>query len=335
MPAVHRPLQTRDRFLQEFGTRTVTRADALAAGFSRASLQAAVDRDLLLRPRRGVLVVAPATGAADLASAHVATLRSTIAALGSGAWASHESAAVRQGIAIPFESRLDRVQLITPDGAGFTGPGLVLRAAPLPLCDRDVVDGLPTTSLARTAVDVARGRPFAAALIPLDSAARLIIARASSTDGNALRHAVRDPELRGFARAALEEALSHCFGWAGTVAVRTALNHVDPASESPLESRSRAWFIEAGLATLDPGCPITCGGRTYWADFCSPERRVVGEADGWSKYGQTLQEMRTALEAERSRQRDLERAGWAVVRWSTSDRRNAVVHRMRTALRIA
>jgi hypothetical protein len=211
----------------------------------------------------------------------------------------------------------------------------VLRAAPLPPCHREIVDGLPTTSLARTAVDVARGRPLAAALIPLDSAARLLVARASSTSGNVLRHAVRDPELRAHARAELHDALGHCFGWAGTVAARTALHHVDPASESPFESRSRGWFIEAGLGPLDPGRPIPCAGRTYWADFCSDEKTVVGEADGWSKYGETPAEMRTALEAERARQRDLESRGWRVVRWSTRDRRSAVVHRMRSALQTA
>lgn len=332
MPAVHRPLQTRDRFVQEFGTRSVRYADVLAAGFSRASLQAAVDRDLLRRPRRGVLVAVPAQGAVDPAGAHVLSIRSTIAALGPGVWASHESAASHQGVSIPFESALDRVQLITPEGAGFTGPGLAVRAAPLPFCDREVVDGIPTTSVARTAVDVARGRRLASALIPLDSAARLLIARVSSTSGNELRRAVRDPELRALATAALEDALSHCVGWAGTVAVRTALHHVDPASESAFESRSRGWFIEAGLGALDPGRPVPCAGKIYWADFCSDERRVVGEADGWSKYGQSPEEIRTALEAERARQRDLERDGWRVVRWSTRDRRNAVVHRMRTAL---
>jgi len=335
VPAVHRPAQTRDRFVQQFGSHPVRYADALAAGFSRASLEAAVQRELLGRPRRGVLVALPAGTVADLATIHVAGVRAAIAAVRQSAWASHESAAVQLGVAIPSDSALNRVQLITPDGANVTGPGLVLRSTPLPLSDRDVVDGLPTTSVARTAVDVARGRSLAAALIPLDSAARLLVARASSTDGNALRHAVRDPELRVYARTALDEALTHCFGWAGTVAVRTALHHVDPASESPFESRSRGWFIEAGLGPLDPGRPIPSAGRTYWADFCSREHRVIGEADGWSKYGQTPQELRTALEGERARQRDLENDGWRVVRWTTTDRRSFVVHRMRSALRAA
>jgi hypothetical protein len=328
-------LQTRDRFVQQFGNRPVRYAEALAAGFSRASLQAAVDRHLLHRPRRGLLVAALAEGVPDPASSHGDHVRSASAVVQPGAWASHESAAVRHGIAIPYVAELRRVQLITPDGANFTGPGLVLRAAPLPPSDREVVDGLPTTSVARTAIDVARGRPLAAALIPLDSAARLLIARSTSTEGNGLRRAVRDPEMRAYARVELEEALSHCFGWAGTVAARTALNHVDPASESAFESRSRGWFIDAGLGALDPGRPVPCAGRTYWADFCSSEHRVIGEADGWSKYGATPREMRAALERERVRQRDLEDDGWRLVRWTTTDRRPSVAQLMSSALKAA
>jgi hypothetical protein len=249
-----------------------------------------------------------------------------------GALGSHESAAVVHGIATPASVLPDTAQLVRPGRSGFTGPGLVLRSTPVPRHHRTEVDGLLVTSIARTAVDLARGHRLPQALIPLDSAARILVARATSVVGNSLREAVRDADNRSGAIAELREALSHCHGWAGTVAVRTALEHVDPASESPFESRSRGWFVEAGLGALDPGRPIACAGTTYWADFCSLEQRVIGEADGWSKYGPTDREMRAALDRERARQRDLEAAGWRVVRWSTTESRRTVVNRMASAL---
>lgn len=121
---------------------------------------------------------------------------------------------------------------------------------------------------------------------------------------------------------------------AGTVRVREALPHVHPAAESAHESRSRGWFITAGLGPLNPGTPIPCGGTTYWADFCDPDRHVIGEADGWSKYGTSPDEIRTALENERRRAADLQHDGWTIVRWSTSDSRWTVVHRMSRALHL-
>jgi hypothetical protein len=330
MPAVHRPEQTRQRFITTFGQAPVTYADALSAGFSPRSLRTAVTRGLLLSPRRGILA-AYAPDEPDTTE-HLIQVRASLGTVGVGALASFDSAALLLGLFRPAAAVPNVVQLVSPSGAGFTTTGLVVRASPVPERDRAVVDGRACTGIARTAVDLARGRPLWSALVPLDSAARLLIAHATGTTSNALRHAVQAPEQRAYARAELERALLAEFGWAGTVAVRDALAHVDPASESATESRSRGWFIEAGLGPLHPGTPIRCGSSTYWVDFCSPERRVVGEADGWSKYGATTREMREAMEKERRRQRDLEADGWTVIRWTSTEARGAVVHRMSEAL---
>jgi hypothetical protein len=45
--------------------------------------------------------------------------------------------------------------------------------------------------------------------------------------------------------------------------------------------------------------------------------------------------MREAMDRERRRQRDLERDGWRVVRWSSTEPRLTVVTRMSDALRWA
>ena len=57
-------------------------------------------------------------------------------------------------------------------------------------------------------------------------------------------------------------------------------------------------------------------GIRYRVDFCWPEFKVIGEADGLEKYGDTPAEVRRAKKRERDRQRALEAAGWIVIRWT-------------------
>jgi hypothetical protein len=317
----------------------------MSLGLTRAALRAAMARGLLVSPRRGVLSIGLTgpligLGPSGLGSegrpawetAYLARIRAAMLSVSPRALASHESAAVLHPVALPTAGEPGVVSLVVPGGVNFDGPGLRVRGSGVPSHDRVVVNGLRATSLARTAVDLARGRSLPAALIPLDSAARALVASSTGASGTALRRAVRRSQDRQRALAELDLALEPCFGWPGTRAVRAALLHADPAAESPAESRSRGWFLQAGLGPLDPGAPITCGARTYWADFCDPARRIIGEVDGWGKYGDSSAELRRALQGERSRQRDLESAGWRFVRWASTDRRHAVIARMSTAL---
>lgn len=338
MPAIQRPADTYRRFLESFGQDPVPRASALARGFTRGQLEAAVRRGFLGSPKYGLLqALGSGTGslrstATDLRGAHLARVRATLASVRDDVLVAGESAAMVHGLARPGSAPPSEVLLVRPDGSGYGGGATRRRGSPVPDLQRVVVDGIPVTSLERTAVDLARGRQLPAALIPLDSAARLIVARESGAVGNRLRECVQIPELRRHATEQIDGALLSLKGWAGTVRVRHALPHVDPASESAHESRSRGWFLEAGLGPLSPGTPIPCGGTTYWADFCDARQRVIGEADGWSKYGDTPESLRRALDDERQRQIDLELEGWRFVRWSTSVGRAGVVQRMARVL---
>jgi very-short-patch-repair endonuclease len=116
------------------------------------------------------------------------------------------------------------------------------------------------------------------------------------------------------------------------LAVKEALGKVDPRPESPAESRSRGWLIEAGLAGFEPGVRVRAGGHTYWADLCHMRARLIAEVDGWSQYGDDATTMREVLDRERERQRDLEDDGWRVVRWSSTEPRAHVVRRVGAAL---
>ena len=114
--------------------------------------------------------------------------------------------------------------------------------------------------------------------------------------------------------------------------MRDVLSFVEPASESPLESRSRYRFLRAGLSHLKIGQPLKVGSVTYFADFLDERRRVIGEADGWGKYGVDLREQREAWDHERSRQGELESDGYRFVRWTTADAPRTVIQRMYRAL---
>lgn len=342
MPPTRRPLLTAARFAEAFGDAVVRLDDVLAVGITPEQLRAAVARGLVVRVVRGRYALHSAAGALDpwaereaAVQQHLALLRAVLATQPKDTWASHASAAFALGQATPGWVAPARVSLIRPGAANDVGPGYVLRGSGLHADDVTEVEGIPVTSIERTAVDLARGRSAENALVALDAAARARIARLTGADGNALRYAVLEPGLRAEAAQLLEGAYARCFGWPGTVVVRDLLPLVEPASESPLESRSRCWFWSAGLRHLRIGSPVAVSSTSYFADFLDDRRKVIGEADGWGKYGTDLQAQRDAWDRERSRQGELESHGYRVVRWTSSDARTQVIQRMHHALTVA
>lgn len=133
--------------------------------------------------------------------------------------------------------------------------------------------------------------------------------------------------------AQLDDAYRSLWGLPGMVVVREALAHVSLGSESPLESQSRGCMLLAGLPAPRICWPVRgASGRWYFADFAWPEARVLGEADGFAKYGATDAGAATALRAERARQHDLEDADWTVVRWDSSELPDPAMGRLRSEL---
>jgi len=92
-------------------------------------------------------------------------------------------------------------------------------------------------------------------------------------------------------------------------------------------------MAESHLPRPEVAFPVQgASGRWYYADFAWPDRGILGEADGLAKYGQDPDVVRHRLRAERARQRDLEAAGWTVVRWDSAEHPRSVVARLRAAL---
>ena len=287
-------------------------------------MRRAVDAGRLIRPSRGVVALPSASTPVD-------AVRAAVLTAGPGAAASHVSAARLHGLWLPLGAS-ELVHLTAPGCPDRTDHGMRIHGSRLP--DRHIVtvDGLRATSLARTAIDLARGLALPEAMVVIDSAACAVIAGSTGRDLRTLRSVRERPALTAVAAEALQDAFADVRTWPGTVVARAAITLVEPASESPLESRSRGWMYAARVPAPSVAHWVRgASGIWYVADFARVERRVLGEADGTGKYGDDPRTATRTLRAERRRQRDLEDAGWSVVRWDSGESRATVVPRLRRA----
>lgn len=151
---------------------------------------------------------------------------------------------------------------------------------------------LRTTTAVDTVIDLARTLPPAFGLAVADAAARRF---AVTTEALSLE-AARQRNVRG--RRRLE--------W--------TTERLDPRAESVAESISRAVAEWCGFPAPVLQAEHPVGGRRYRSDLCWPDHRVIGECDGWSKYG-AGENAAGAVRDEKLREDALRRAGWRVARW--------------------
>ncbi len=326
-----------DELVSACGPGPWTLARVLGHGWTIAQVRGAVDGGRLSRPFRGVLDLPrggpqPSEGSPRATASRIAAIRAALLVAGGRAVVSHCSAALVRGIWTP-DGPSALVHLTLPGVPDRLDHGMVLHGSRLPAELLTRVDGMEVTTIARTAVDLARGRRLPAALVAVDGAARRIM----SIEHGVSPLLLRDPEHRrriaALAAAEFANAYESVRTWPGTVVVRQALTLIEPASESPFESRSRGWMLEGGLPRPAVAHAVRgASGRSYFADFAWTEHRVLGEADGTAKYGGDRAEVTRSLRRERQRQRDLEDAGWTVVRWDSGEHPRQVVARLARAL---
>lgn len=333
MPVHRRSLERVDQLVERLGPGPWTLAEVRAEGWTTKHIRQAVAEGRLVRPRRGSLALPDAGRSGSVEDLPRLRRRAEVVLTRyAGAVVSHETAARLHGLWLPRVASSD-IHLISPRKPDRVEVGVRVHGSRLPRGQIVDLDGVPVTSVARSAVDVARGRSIEDAVVVLDSAARLLAAEAGA-ELTGLRH---DLSLRAActegARSELWAAYRAVRRWPFTVVVRTAIPLLDPASESPLESRSRVRILSSELPAPRTAVPVVgASGTTYYADFVWDGWKVIGEADGTSKYGQDPDTVRARLRAERRRQRDLEDAGWAVVRWESTEPGRAMLQRIRRAL---
>lgn len=252
----------------------------------------------LHRVRRGTYVTESTWRGAKTRQRYEMLVRATVPALRREAPLAHESAAVLLGIPVigPWPSR---VHVLEKTAAGGRSSAVVVRHGTRQLPDLTTVDGIATTSPARTAVDLARTRSFASGIAAVDHVLAAGLATAEQLEAE-LEAARRSPGLR---RA------------------RLAVAHADERAESVGESLSRAQMIQLGIPVpvLQQRFYDDAGfiGRT---DFWWPELGIAGEFDGEVKFGREIhasdEDAREALWREKQREDRLRRQVNGIARWT-------------------
>lgn len=262
-----------------------TRADALAAGYSPAEIVARLRRGAWRTVRRGVYA------AADAVTADVAHMAAALAVLPARAALSHRSAAVLHGLPL-VGTQAPVAEVTIPGAAARRRRDLVVHGRPLPDDHTELRHGLRATTVARTAVDLARMLPFQSAVVAVDAALR---AGARSD----LLATTLAAEVGPYSRRA-----------------RRAVAFADARAESPGESLSRVAIAGHGLPFPELQVPLDDGRGTVVGrvDFFWREQRTIGEFDGRLKYDGP-----DALWNEKRREDALRALGYAVVRWVWQD----------------
>jgi hypothetical protein len=270
-----------------------TAAQLRTAGMTKRQLGVAVNRGLLLNPRRGVYVGRSTWRAASDLTRHAMRLLAVQLVAPDAVGIDLTAAMVWQ---IPVRHPPGRPFIARHPEHGLVAGAHVTRVR---WAAHDVVsvEGLRVTSLASTAVSVAaHSDTLADALITMDAALR------RGVDASDLLRCVHElPSASQQQRA------------------RHAIEHADPWSESWLESLSRGRAIELDMPV--PLCNVTviCEGREARVDDLWAEVGVVGEADGKGKYERRMRPAAEVHWEEKQRREWLDEIGFEVARWGTRE----------------
>jgi hypothetical protein len=204
---------------------------------------------------------------------------------------SHRSAAGLWGLLADNRAKTD---ISVPLASARTRTGIVVhRSTTLRPDDITTHDAIPTTTVARTLLDLADVVP-----------------------ARQLERAVEQAAVeRLFDLRALEAVLSRANGRRGAALLRAVLAEVDDepgVTASELEERFLDLCRAGGLpepevnqwVAVDDGPPVK-------ADFLWRDRRLIVETDGWGSHG-----TRRGFERDRLRDQRAQVAGWRVLRFS-------------------
>jgi Protein of unknown function (DUF559) len=295
-------LRTRDASVCSLplGSRPFTYADAMNAGYTRGMVRHLLRTGRWRLLRRGVFCDAALFEQADPVWLRAAA---ALLVMTAGSAISHETAGMLdklplgrppQVLGSPAIAGPPPITYLTRPRTSGHGrhahPGIIERAASLPPSHVRQLQGLLTTTAARTVVDLARFRPYSEGVALADCALHLGLTT------HAELVAVRDA----------------CESWPGIQRAAQVIDFADGAAESPLESRSRIAFALGGLPTptLQAVILFREGGYAR-VDFLWERWRVIGEADGRLKIQRPED-----LWDEKLREDRLRELGYEVVRWT-------------------
>lgn len=256
-------------------------------------------RGELVRLVRGVYVSAASWQRQSPRERHLTLARAVVLMRERRLVLSHRTAVIAWDLPL-FGAPPDDVHVLAyRSGGGRSDDRLVRHCLDIPR-ETVLLDGLEATTLARTAVDVARTSVFAEGVMVADA----VLAR-------------------GVGRGEIIEQLPEP-GHRGARRAREVAQFADARSGSPLESLSRVSIAEAGLPTPDLQHEFRDSDGRMSVDFWWPRFGVVGESDGKVKYlderyrnGRTLEQV---LLDEKWREQRLRRQPGvrAIARWDAA-----------------
>jgi hypothetical protein len=291
-----------------------TSTQAYAAGHTEKQIQR-LRRRHLVSLRRGIYALKSVYESASAAQQHEMRVAALALALTAPAVLSHQNAAAELGMEL-LDADYSELHVTRPAGVGSRSEAGVEHHI-AELREEDVVrrsGALDLTSLARTAIDVARDTDrLECALAACDSALRM-----------------------GVSREALQSVLERCRSWPGARLASGAVPLADGRAANPGESWSRAILIAQGVAPDDIQVPIyDADGLVGIVDF--RWKGVIGELDGKHKYNvpddASPEEAAQILWKEKRRE-DRLRVDNEVVRWGYAEhyRPEVIGDRVRQAL---
>lgn len=180
------------------------------------------------------------------------------------------------------------------------------------------IDGIRCTSLARTAMDIARHDGFVAGVVAADHSMRLGVTRQELSD--VIKRARRRP---------------------GNATARRVAAFADPRSESPKESELRALMEQLGLERGEPQYEICTpdGELVARVDLALAEMMLVIEFDGEEKHHavEGPGAMLEVLAQEKAREQAILAQGWWILRLRKEDLRRPKVlaAKIRQAMTVA
>jgi len=290
--------------------------EALLLGSDR-ELRRAAARGLLTRVGTGAYLPSDVWNGMDRTERYRARVRATAASFSPSTQFSHDSAAVVWGLPSlgPWSDRVHHV--VDPPHSGRSRVGCQRHAVGR---DSEAVEreGVRITSLARTLFDVSTVTPFVRAVTMADAA----LAMSAGADRDRLHDQ-------------LEKLIAELTERRGTTRVRRVVDFADGRSGSVGESFARVQFAALGLPAPSLQRSFTDEhGHIGEVDFYWPELDLIGEFDGWSKYGDArrFQQDLTpseVLRAEKTREDRLRRVARSLCRltWDVvADRGRLAAH---------
>lgn len=267
----------------------VSRGQLLDASVSPTTIGDRVRSGRLIRLHRGVYAVGHARLRRE------GHWLAAVLAVGPGAVVSHRDAAGLHGLRPANHTRID---VSTAARARSSEKITVHRTRSLDAQDVTTVEGIPTTTVARTLVDLA-------GIVPHDH----------------LTKAIKEAERRRtFDLRAVQAAMARTRGRSGRghralkQAIEEYANLGLSATDSALEDAFHRLVKRAGL----PSPAINAIVEGFKVDAVWRTQRIAVELDGWAWH-----HTRDAFQKDRERDQKLTAAGWRVVRFTY----NQVTHR--------